>query len=82
MDISWGGICLISSVPHPEGVPLNFFKGGLVVSARVLDCTPVENNASGSGESYRVRCQFVEDPEHMDIKALMDIVWAEEFGKE
>lgn len=80
MDVSWGGICLHSKEAKPEGLELSFFVGGLIVSARVLACVPLENVEPGSDIAYQIRCQFIEAPEHRDIQALMNVVWAKEFG--
>ncbi|MEE8436321.1 MAG: PilZ domain-containing protein [bacterium] len=82
MDISWGGIGLFSREPHPEGGTVDFFIGGLIVRTQLLECSPIEEGGGPPEYPFRLRCRFDEKPGHPDIKALMKLVWKEEFGNE
>ena len=78
MDISWGGVLLISKTPHKAGELVEFSISGFMVTTKVLDCTTFEEGLEPE-TSYSIRCQFVQPTDHPDIKTLMKIVWRREF---
>ena len=73
MDISWGGVQLLSKIPHSAGEVVEFSISGFMVPTRVLECAPLDTG-SGSEASFSIRCQFVQPTTHPDIKTLMKIV--------
>lgn len=70
MDISWGGICLYSPREMPEGEVVGFEHDRIYVEARVVRCAPVEDEPERP--TWRLHCQFLEEPGHPQIEALME----------
>jgi len=82
MDISWGGISFFSESMQSVGADIEFFVSDspreISTRAKVLGCDRVEGDEADPDHPFRVRCQFLDEPDSPEIMALMEYVLDQE----